>query len=183
MAQGDDGGGLKPTLAVFATLALVWGGGAARLSGVPAAGQDNVRDVVLRLVQPNIEQSKKWRRDLRIGNLKELIAMSKTATAGIRRIQEQIASIDHVCSGHLQERMRVCGKSSCRCAKDPAARHGPYFIWSRRENGRLVQTNLTPKQATRFKRAIADWKRVQALLKRWEQKSALAIREDFDLNG
>jgi hypothetical protein len=103
--------------------------------------------------------------------------------AHIRRLQEQIASIDLVCSGHLMERMKVCGKPECRCAKDPAARHGPYFVWSRRENGRLVQSNVTPKQAKRFKRAIADWKRVQALLKRWEQKSAREIRADPDLKA
>jgi len=108
---------------------------------------------------------------------------TNSKAADVRRIQEQIASIDYVCSGPLQERMRVCGKPTCRCAKDPSARHGPYFIWSRRENGRLVQTNVTPKQAKRFKRAIADWKRVQALLKRWEQKSALAIRADPDLKS
>ncbi len=107
--------------------------------------------------------------------------VGKVLNPRIHPIQERIAEIDLVCSGHLQERTKVCGKPECRCATDASARHGPYFVWSRRENGRLVQSNLTPKQAKRFKRAIADWKRVQALLKRWERESAETIRSDSAL--
>jgi hypothetical protein len=31
-----------------------------------------------------------------------------------------------------------CGKPGCRCASDPAARHGPYYEWSHMLKGKLV---------------------------------------------
>jgi apolipoprotein N-acyltransferase len=49
--------------AVAALLAVVWAGGMIRLAG---AGADTVEGVRLRLVQPNIPQKIKWRRELRL---------------------------------------------------------------------------------------------------------------------
>jgi len=112
-------------------------------------------------------------------NHKAMTTMKKPsgpAEEAIGRIQDRITAIDHVCSGHLQERTKICGKPGCRCATDPDARHGPYYVWSRRQDGRLVQTNVPLDQARRFKVAIANWRRVQALLRRWERESARVIR-------
>ena len=83
LAAGDGwGGGRRPTLVAGAILALIWGGGAIRLSEAPALGTDNVPNVRLRLVQPNIAQADKWRADLRIPNLKEQLRMSLTPAVG-----------------------------------------------------------------------------------------------------
>ncbi len=49
--------------AAAAVLAAVWAGGTMRLAG---AGEDRVEGVRLRLVQPNIPQKIKWRRELRL---------------------------------------------------------------------------------------------------------------------
>jgi len=35
--------------------------------------------------------------------------------------------VDYLCSGTLLRRMMICGKPNCQCAKDPSARHGPYY--------------------------------------------------------
>ncbi len=45
--------------------ALIWGGGGLRLAAAPAPGSDAVEGVVLRLVQPSIDQAKKWVTELR----------------------------------------------------------------------------------------------------------------------
>ena len=80
--------------------------------------------------------------------------MPKKISASTRRLQSQIndlrshlAAIDLVCPGTLLKRTKVCGKPNCRCAKNPKDRHGPYFEWSRWENGRLVHSVLPPHQA------------------------------------
>ena len=75
------GGGARPTLIAAVVLVLVWGGGAVRLSGAGAIGENNVPDVRLRLVQPNISQQDKWKAKLRIPNLKEYIAMGAAPAA------------------------------------------------------------------------------------------------------
>ncbi len=66
-------GGLRPVLAVYLILGVVWAGGAWRLSGADAGTVEGVR---LRLVQPNTDQRLKWRREWRQHNFREQIAMS-----------------------------------------------------------------------------------------------------------
>ena len=47
----------------------------------------------------------------------------------IGRIRSAFAEVEYISSGTLHTRMKVCGKSGCRCAQDPQARHGPYYEW------------------------------------------------------
>ncbi len=61
-------------------LALAWAGGAARLAGAPEPGSDLVPGVTLRLVQPAVEQRLKWRPDLRLGHLRDLVTLSRDGT-------------------------------------------------------------------------------------------------------
>ena len=62
-------------LLTYGVLAAVWAGGAARLSG---ASDDMVDGVRLRLVQPNIAQRDKWRRELRPRHMKNLLSLSRS---------------------------------------------------------------------------------------------------------
>lgn len=65
-----------PMLAAMAILLGVYGFGAARLSGTETTFVDGVR---LRLVQPNIAQADKWKRDLRPGHVARQLEMSRQA--------------------------------------------------------------------------------------------------------
>jgi hypothetical protein len=109
--------------------------------------------------------------------------MSKKISPSTRRLQSQIddlrsqlAAIDLVCPGSLLKRTKVCGKPNCRCAKDPKHRHGPYYEWSRWENGRLVHSVLPPHQAKLIASAIKNHRKAQRLLASWSQKSLKLIR-------
>ena len=62
--------------------------------------------------------------------------LARVARLRIERIRGELASIDYLCSGTLLERTKVCGKPNCRCATDPAARHGPYYDWGHMRAGR-----------------------------------------------
>ena len=93
-------------------------------------------------------------------------------TAKLRR---QISTMDYACSGTLHSRTKVCGQAVCRCATDPAARHGPYNEWSRRKDGRLVHSVLAPEQVSLIQRAIANRREIERLLAIWEEESTLEI--------
>ncbi|MCH7936378.1 MAG: apolipoprotein N-acyltransferase [Proteobacteria bacterium] len=77
LAEPVSGGGERnrwmPVLAAAGVLALVWAGGEWRLAG---AGNDTVPGVRLRLVQPNIPQNQKWKRELRWGHVLKQLEMS-----------------------------------------------------------------------------------------------------------
>jgi hypothetical protein len=96
---------------------------------------------------------------------------SETARRRIKELRDEIRKVDYVCSGTLHRRTKVCGKPTCRCAVDREARHGPYYEWSRLESGRLVHRLLTEEQAELLLRAIGNYRRVQRLLRHWEDQT------------
>lgn len=63
---------------------------------------------------------------------------------------------------------KVCGNPSCHCARDPAARHEPYYEWSYLKDGRLRHRTLTPKQAELMRLAIANYRKAKKLVRTWE---------------
>ena len=83
--------------------------------------------------------------------------------------------MDLVCSGTLLERLKTCGKPNCRCAKDPAARHGPYREWSRREGGRLIHSSVSMEQARQLRLAISNYREILDLLKGWERETVAIL--------
>jgi hypothetical protein len=99
----------------------------------------------------------------------------KTIPQRIADIQQKITDMDLVCSGTLLKRTKVCGKPGCRCAKDPSARHGPYFEWSRREKGRLVHSILSEDMAEKLSHAIDNYRQILKLIHQWERESAKII--------
>lgn len=86
----------------------------------------------------------------------------------IARIHESIGDIEYLSSGTLLKRMKRCGNPRCACAKDPDARHGPYYEWSYMKDGRLHHRTLSPEQAKLMRRAIGNHRKVKRLLQLWE---------------
>jgi hypothetical protein len=89
----------------------------------------------------------------------------------IEAIKREIARIDLVCAGSLVHRTKVCGKPNCRCARDPAQRHGPYYEWNRWDNGRLRHRSISAEQAGHIVQAQDRYQHLLALLAEWEQLS------------
>lgn len=94
----------------------------------------------------------------------------------IESIRKQIAAMGLVAQGTVSKRTKVCGRPNCRCAEDRQARHGPYYEWTRRENGRYVHTVISADQAKELAAAIDNHKRVLALLRRWSAETARALK-------
>lgn len=92
-----------------------------------------------------------------------------------QELREAIESLDYLCNGTLLSRTKTCGRPNCRCAKDPSARHGPYYEWTRMKDGRLVHSTLSPEQAALLEQALANARQVQEILKRWHELSEADI--------
>src|SRR5271169_4807781 len=89
----------------------------------------------------------------------------------ISRIAAAVAEVDYLCSGTLLKRMMKCGRPTCRCADDPAGRHGPYYEWGRMKAGKLVHRYVSPAQAVILRKAIANYRKVKKLLRAWEDET------------
>lgn len=99
----------------------------------------------------------------------------KQARGRIERIRQTFSDIDHLCSGTLLHRTKVCGKPGCRCAQDPDARHGPYYEWGHMKGGKLVHRSVSPEQATILQRAIANHRKAKKLMLAWEDQTERLI--------
>jgi hypothetical protein len=93
----------------------------------------------------------------------------------IQSIRAAVAEFDLLCSGTLSERLMKCGKPNCRCASDPAARHGPYYEWAHMHGGKPTHRYVTAQQALILRRAIANYRRVKKLLREWENNTERLI--------
>jgi mevalonate pyrophosphate decarboxylase len=100
------------------------------------------------------------------------IAKSAEKIAEIKRAR---SALEHLSSGTLLKRMKVCGNARCHCASNPAARHGPYYEWSYLKGSKLRHRTLTPEQADTMKLAIANHRKAKKLLRAWEAQTLQLI--------
>ena len=89
----------------------------------------------------------------------------------IAAIKRSLSALEHLSSGTLLKRMKVCGNPRCHCASDPAARHGPYYEWSYLKSGKLRHRTLTSEQADIMRLAIANHRKAKKLLRAWEAQT------------
>jgi hypothetical protein len=107
-------------------------------------------------------------------------ARRRAALERIAQVRDRIRTIERLCSGSLLRRTKVCGKAECRCAEDPAARHGPYYEWGRMQRGRLVHRMVSPAQAALLREAIANYRTLRRLLRAWENETVKLIEAETD---
>ena len=83
--------------------------------------------------------------------------------------------MDTLCSGTLLKSLMKCGKPSCRCHEDPAARHGPYYRWGHMRAGKLVQRYVSAEQAVALRQSIANYRTAKKLMRAWEVETERLI--------
>ena len=93
----------------------------------------------------------------------------------IGAIRTALGSYELMSSGTLSQRMMKCGKPGCRCATDPAARHGPYFQWIRMREGKPAGRYVSAAQAELLCQAIQNHRKVKKLLREWEENTERLI--------
>ncbi len=84
------------------------------------------------------------------------------------QLWQELMKLSPVCSGSLHEQYLPCGKANCRC-HDPKRpqRHGPYYLWERRIEGKRVNRTLRPgPELERVRQGIANYHRMQELITR-----------------
>lgn len=77
--------------------------------------------------------------------------------------------------GSVSDRMMKCGNKHCACQTDPAARHGPYYSWSRVIDGTTHSRLLSAPQAELVRQQIASGAEFRLLIEQfWEAAERLA---------
>lgn len=90
-------------------------------------------------------------------------------------LKQQIQQMQYFCKGTVLKRMMKCGQQRCACHKDPTKRHGPYFEWTYKANGKTVNVRLQPEEAAVYKSATEQYRRLKSVLTRMEALSRKAV--------
>jgi hypothetical protein len=94
--------------------------------------------------------------------------------AQYRSLIGELDGLGFISPGSLISRETSCGKPGCRCQGDPPRRHGPYFQWSRLQDGKTVSRRLDEDEADLYRQWIANRRRMEAIITQMEEVSAKA---------
>ena len=68
------------------------------------------------------------------------------------------------CAVALIDRRVACGKTTCRCHRDPDARHGPYHYWTRKARGKTVGMHLTEDEVVLYQEWIENNRELERIV-------------------
>ncbi len=88
-----------------------------------------------------------------------------------------MSDIGFICNGSVKSMYRKCGKSNCCCKEDPFMRHGPYHIWTRKENGKTVTRSLSKKQVDICSEYMQNFKKLEAIIEEMKKISIEIIEQ------
>jgi len=83
-----------------------------------------------------------------------------------RETTAELATIGYVLQGSITKRWMTCGRPSCGCLDDPDARHGPYYSWTYKREGKTVSVYLSPEQAAQCTEWIKNNRRLERIVRR-----------------
>lgn len=91
-----------------------------------------------------------------------------------RQLADQVTEIGFISSGSVTRRYTRCGTPGCRCHADPPHRHGPYYQWTTKTNGKTHTRRLTKAEASLYEEWIANDRRLRAVIKQMRDIAAKA---------
>ncbi|HKN49102.1 MAG TPA: DUF6788 family protein [Actinomycetota bacterium] len=94
-----------------------------------------------------------------------------------RRLAGRLAAIDFALPGSLGRRDNVCGKPGCRCKADPPHLHGPYYLWTRKVDGKTVTRMLSEDQVVRYQPWFDNAAALRDIVRKLQALSVSALEQ------
>jgi len=88
-----------------------------------------------------------------------------------RQLKAQLAQIGYFAKGTVLTRMMKCGKSQCACHTNPSKRHGPYYEWTYKHQGKTVNVRLSAEAVGMHKSAAQQYRKLKSILNKLEKLS------------
>jgi hypothetical protein len=82
----------------------------------------------------------------------------------LQAVKMKIINLGVAIPGTIRMIYSKCGKANCACQTDKKARHGPYFLWDRKVNGKLSSKMVSREMAKKIKIWIENRKRLEFLI-------------------
>lgn len=92
-----------------------------------------------------------------------------------QQLRTDLAQIEYFCKGTVLARRMKCGKPQCACHTQPSKRHGPYYEWTYKAQGKTVNVRLTEEAAPLYQAAAKQYRKLKVILNRLEKISRQAL--------
>lgn len=102
-------------------------------------------------------------------------AVVRAQAQRFRQARRELLDIEYFVKGTVLKRMMKCGRPQCACHLDPAKRHGPYFEWTYKANGKTVNVKLSAEAARSYKAATKQQRKLKTILARLERLSRTGL--------
>lgn len=103
------------------------------------------------------------------------VAASDTYAKRFQELKTELAQIEYFSKGTVLARMVKCGKPQCACRTKPSKRHGPYYEWTYKAQGKTVNVRLSKEAAPIYQAAAKQYRKLKAILNRLEKLSRQAL--------
>lgn len=101
--------------------------------------------------------------------------MATTELAALQRRYQasrtQLLEVGLIASGSLLQRYTVCANTGCHCHQDPPKRHGPYWQYTRKIDGKTITARLTSDQAEHYREWIDNRRKLDQVITEMDQLS------------
>src|ERR1039458_9602901 len=91
------------------------------------------------------------------------------------QVRQELQQLDYFLKGTVLKRMMKYGQPQCACHRDPSRRHGPYFEWTYKVQGKTVNVKLSSQAAPLYQAATKQHRKLKAMLARMERLSRTAL--------
>lgn len=89
----------------------------------------------------------------------------KMTTKDLKALKQKMLDCGPSIPGTIREVFLRCGRNNCACAEGKKIdRHGPYYFWSYKRDGRLTSVSLAAEDLVQFREWIENRRRFEALL-------------------
>ena len=92
-----------------------------------------------------------------------------------RQACQELLQLGYFLKGTVLKRMMKCGHPNCACHRDASQRHGPYFEWTYKVNGKTINVKLSQQAAPLYQAATKQHRKLKAALARMERLSRAAL--------
>src|ERR1039458_432478 len=79
-------------------------------------------------------------------------------------VRQELPQLDYFINGTVLQRMIKCAHPQGACHRDPSRRHGPYFEWTYKVQGKPVNVKLSSQAAPLYQAATKHNRKLNAML-------------------
>jgi len=82
------------------------------------------------------------------------------------KLKKQLYAIEYFCTGSISVVYTKCGNDYCACSKDDSKKHGPYYLWSTKKNGKTISQRLSKKQVVKCRQFIRNYRKLKTIIEK-----------------